>query len=186
MNLEALVDGHLQSEANSGNKEAIRQMAGLSAKHLDRLLRHFTGPNGVPAQDDLVMWLSEALRQMADGKSPDVAFGWTIRPYRPLANSAYLEQAVADHVQDLTAEGTPKGEACLLVGQAAHMDGSKNGKVDKAHLKFYDEHGNPRGDGLSPNLFPVPPDDHQAVERLDENIAKVREKMARGDLNGRE
>lgn len=166
---ECLVDGHLIHDAGSGNRGAITEMARITAGHFGRV-RDRTGKN------DCADWIITALAKIADGQSPNDAFGWNVRSGRQPGNHTWLDSNIADHVQHFIDSGLTKLDACRLIGDAAHKDGERGGTIDTVHTRFYAPDGSRRDGGIPGDMFPIPSADLAALEKLEQRLDSLLEK----------
>lgn len=131
--MDLFVDGGLLQKAREGDKESIRQLCGLTERHLRQLayLSH-TGNN------DVVQYMGEILRAIESGHTPDVAFRWRrAKAGRPPKHAEFLKWNIASNVDNLVKD-LGREDAIRLVGEAANMDGSPSGTVSKIYDKWRD------------------------------------------------
>ncbi|EGV18771.1 hypothetical protein [Thiocapsa marina] len=157
------IDWHLIQEAEAGNREALRVMAGECVESLTR----------IKGTDPATAWLAGIMARIAEGQSPDQAFGWK-REGKPKGNLAFLQWNYARWVETLIAEhGVATLDAAKeIVGRAAGKSGEDGGTIDKAWKKY-------RRVQIPDDIFPIPDEVLRLVLKLDEHMRAEVARLAR-------
>ncbi len=158
-----VIDGHLIQEAEAGNREALRVMASECVESLTRM----------KGTDDATAWLAVVMERIANGQSPDAAFGWK-RTGKPKANLAFLQWNYARWVETLVDEHgvKPLDEAIRIVGRAADKSAEDGGSIDRAWRRY--------GRVPAPcDIFPIPDGVLRLVAKLDERMDAEVARLAR-------
>jgi hypothetical protein len=99
-------------EARRGNRQAICEICKLAIEEIQATTQ-LTDPN-------VISIIFAALVGIADGKSPDEAFGWsTAGKGRRKANSAFRNWIIRSSVHTAMREGKSRRAACIEVSRAA-------------------------------------------------------------------
>jgi hypothetical protein len=157
--IEVFVDGNLMEQARKGNHQAIREVAELAALHIKDLSNR-----GVRGDYELTDFVVRALEKIAEDSTPNDAFGWSRRGAQP-QNRTLLEWHLAQYVKDTISIIGSTAKAIEIVAEAANMDGSKSGKVEKAYLRWKD--------------ISMPEDIFPSCSTTDEQIKLIEEKLDR-------
>jgi hypothetical protein len=163
--LEVFVDSHLLEQAAQGNRQAIRDVAGLAEPHIRQLSARNTA-----GHDELVDFVARALNEIVEGATPNAAFRWSRRGRQP-ENKAFLEWNLAQHVKHVLPQVGGKVEAAIkIVGEAAFLDGEKGGLVEQAYHRWKDS-------SLPEDLFPLPPGIQQRLKQIEQRLPEVLRKF---------
>ncbi|MGZ8941534.1 MAG: hypothetical protein ACXW00_02040 [Methylobacter sp.] len=154
-------------QAEKGNHEAIREVAKLAASHIKDL--SIRGMNG---NDELTDFIVKALDKIAENSTPNDAFSWSRRGAQP-QNRTLLEWHLAQYVKDAISIVGGTAKAIEIIAEAANMDGSKSGKVEKAYHRWKDI-------SMPQDIFPICPTTDKQIKlienKLDEILKKYRQK----------
>jgi hypothetical protein len=162
--IEVFVDGNLMDQAEKGNHEAIREVAKLAALHIKDL-----SIRGTKRDNELTDFVVKALEKISKISTPNDAFGWSRRGAQP-QNQALLEWHLAQYVKDVlpVVKGNTS-KAIEIVGEAACMDGSKGGKVEKAYFKWKDI-------SMPQDIFPICPTTDKQIKRIEKKLDEILKK----------
>lgn len=148
-------------QAKKGNRAAIREVAKLAASHIKGV--SIRGTNG---NNELTDFVVKTLEKIAENFTPNDAFGWSRRGAQP-KNQVLLDWHLAQYVKDvLPAVKGNTSKAIEIVGEAAYMDGSKGGKVEKSYNQWKDL-------DMPEELFPFNPTVLEKIELIENRLDEI-------------
>lgn len=150
-------------QAEKGNHAAIREVAKLAASHIKGL-----SIRGTMGDNELTDFVVKALENIAENLTPNDAFGWSRRGAQP-QNRTLLEWHLAQYVKEAIPIVGGTAKAIEVVAEAANMDGSKSGKVEKAYLRWKDF-------SMPEDIFPICPTTDGQIKLIEKKLDEILKK----------